>query len=270
VFLRLTSAEDDAADTIRPRLDAAEADVSRVHRVKAVKVTLNDGSPSESVFSLDRDVEKLDEAIGKIPSARLLVIDPVNAYMGKGIDTHRDAEVRQILAPLAELASRRRVAVVGVMHLKKGDAIALHRVSGSIGFVAAARIVWGFGEDPDTENRVMVAVKNNLAPLGYGLAYRIEAKDDTPRIVWQQGAVTLDAHAVLSVEPKGREGRGKRRNDAEAWLLNLLSNGEEVPVSEIIEAGRKVDFSWSTIERVKKSCGLRAVKRGRVWCWVLA
>jgi hypothetical protein len=82
--------------------------------------------------------------------------------------------------------------------------------------------------------------------------------------------VTLDAHAVLSVEPKGREGRGKRRNDAEAWLLNLLSNGEEVPVSEIIEAGRKVDFSWSTIERVKKSCGLRAVKRGRVWCWVLA
>jgi putative DNA primase/helicase len=185
------SAEDDAADTIRPRLDAAGADVSRVRRVKAVRVTLGDGAIGESVFSLERDLEKLDEAIGKIPDTQLLVIDPVSAYMGR-VDTHRDAEIRRVLAPLADLASRRRVAVVGVMHLKKGDTTALLRVSGSIGFVAAARVVWGFGEDPDVpETRIMVAVKNNLAPLGNGLAYRIEADGASPRIVWQQGAVTL-------------------------------------------------------------------------------
>jgi hypothetical protein len=264
------SAEDDAADTIRPRLDAAEADVSRVHRVKAVKVTLGDGTTGESVFNLERDIEKLDDAIGKIPSTQLLVIDPVSAYMGK-VDTHRDAEIRRVLAPLAELASRRRVAVVGVMHLKKGDTSALLRVSGSIGFVAAARVVWGFGEDPDApETRIMVAVKNNLAPLGNGLAYRIEATGEVPRIVWQQGIVTLDANAVLSAERGERNGRGERRADAEKWLLALLAPGEEIPVSEIMAAARNVQFSWRTIEQAKKECGVRAVKRGRTWAWVLA
>jgi hypothetical protein len=264
------SAEDDAADTIRPRLDAAGADVARVHRVKAVKVILSDGATGESVFSLERDLEKLDDAIGKIPSTQLLVIDPVSAYMGK-IDTHRDAEIRRVLAPLAELASRRRVAVVGVMHLKKGDTSALLRVSGSIGFVAAARVVWGFGESPDdADTRIMVAVKNNLAPLGNGLAYRIEATGEVPHITWQQGIVTLDANAVLSVERGERNGRGERRADAEKWLLALLAPGEEIPVAEIMAAARNVQFSWRTIEQAKKECGVRAVKRGRAWAWVLA
>ena len=264
------SAEDDAADTIRPRLDAAGADVSRVHRVKAVRVTLADGSTGESQFNLERDLEKLDEAVSRIPDTRLLVIDPVSAYMGH-VDTHRDAEIRRVLAPLSELASRRRVAVIGVMHLKKSDTSALLRVSGSIGFVAAARVVWGFGEDPDVaETRIMVAVKNNLAPLGNGLAYRIEAVSEVPRIVWQQGVVTLDANSVLSAERGDRNARGGRRADAEAWLLALLAAGEEKPVSEIMETARAAQFSWPTIERAKKECGIRAVKRGRTWVWVLA
>jgi len=264
------SAEDDASDTIRPRLDASGADVRRIHRVKAIRVNLSDGSTGESCFSVERDLERLEEAISKIPTTRLLVIDPVSAYMGR-IDTHRDAEIRRVLAPLADFASRRRVAVLGVMHLKKGDTGALLRVSGSIGFVAAARVVWGFGEDPDApEIRVMVAVKNNLAPLGNGLAYRIEAIGETPRIVWQPGNVTLDADAVLSVGRGEQYERGGRKKDAEAWLLGLLARGEEVLVSQIIEAAGKADFSWRTVESVKKSCGVRAVKRGRAWYWVLA
>ena len=264
------SAEDDAADTIRPRLDAAGADVSRIHRVKAVKVILADGSTGRSGFSLERDLEKLDDAIRKIPSANLLVIDPVSAYMGK-IDTHRDAEIRRVLAPLSEFASRRRVAVGGVMHLKKNETSALLRVSGSIGFVAAARCVWAFGQDPDhPTNRVMVAVKNNLAPLGDGLAYRIESTGETPRIEWQQGSVTLDANEVLSVERRDQHGRGERKSDAEKWLLALLGGGEEIPVSKLVKLAEQANFSWRTIERAKKECGVRPVKHGRAWSWVLA
>jgi putative DNA primase/helicase len=264
------SAEDDAADTIRPRLDAAGADVSHVHRVKAVKVTLGDGGTGESVFSLERDLEKLDDAIGKIPSTQLLIIDPVSAYMGR-VDTHRDAEIRRVLAPLADLASRRGIAVVGVMHLKKGDTSALLRVSGSIGFVAAARVVWGFGEDPDAaESRIMVAVKNNLAPLGNGLAYRIEATGATPRIVWQQGAVTIDANAVLSFDRGEHSERGSRRNEAEKWILDLLDSGNEIPFTEIIKKAKQAGFSQRTLERIKKSCGARSVKRNGIWHWVMA
>jgi hypothetical protein len=135
------SAEDDAADTIRPRLDAAGADVSRIHRVKMVKVVLSDGEPAESAFNLERDLEKLEDSVKKIPGTQAIVIDPVTAYVGR-IDTHRDSDVRRILAPLSELASRLRLAVFGIMHLKKSDTSALLRVSGSIGFVAAARVVW--------------------------------------------------------------------------------------------------------------------------------
>jgi putative DNA primase/helicase len=181
------------------------------------------------------------------------------------------SEIRRVLAPLAELAARRRIAVLGVMHLKKSETSALLRVSGSIGFVAAARVVWGFGEDPQTpETRVMVAMKNNLAPRSNGLAYRIEAIGATPHIAWQQGDVTLDADAVFSIGRGERNERGARRADAETWLLDLLAPGEEMPVSEIVAAAGKVQFSWRTIEEVKKECGVRAVKRGRVWAWVRA
>ena len=264
------SAEDDAADTIRPRLDAAGADVSRVHRVKAVRVTLADGNTGDSIFSLERDLEKLDEAIGKVPATQLIVIDPVSAYMGK-VDTHRDAEIRRVLAPLADLASRRRVGIVGVMHLKKADTSALLRVSGSIGFVAAARTVWGFGEDPDSPGtRLMVPIKCNLAQLGNGLAYRIESIGETPRIAWQRGAITLDANVALSAQRGEGPTRGARRADAEKWLLDLLTPGEEMPVARIMLEAATMSFSWRTIEQAKKECRIRAVKRGRGWAWVLA
>jgi putative DNA primase/helicase len=264
------SAEDDAADTIRPRLDAAGAEVSRIHRVKAVRVTLADGGTGESAFSLERDLERLEDALKKIPYANLLVIDPISAYMGR-VDTHRDAEIRRVLMPLAELAARRGVAVVPIMHLKKSETSALLRVSGSIGFVAAARVVWGFGESPDTpENHVMVAIKNNLAPLGNGLAYRIEACGEVARIAWQPGVVTLDANAVLSSDRGEKNGRGERKSDAEVWLVCMLPAGEEVPVYKIAEAAELANFSWRTIERVKKECGVRAVKHGQKWFWVRA
>jgi putative DNA primase/helicase len=262
------SAEDDAADTIRPRLDAAGADVSRVHRVKAVRVTLADGGTGESGFSLERDLEKLEDALKRIPSANLLVIDPISAYMGR-VDTHRDAEIRRVLMPLADLAARRGVAVKAVMHLKKSETSALLRVSGSIGFVAAARVVWGFGEDPDTpDNHVMVAVKNNLAPLGNGLAYRIEASAEVARIVWQQGIVTLDANSVLSSDRNERGGRGERKSEAEDWLLHMTPAGVEVPFHEISKAFELVTFSWRTLERAKKDNNVKVVKRGSKWFWL--
>jgi hypothetical protein len=265
------SGEDDANDTIRPRLDVAGADVSRVHRVKAVKVILSDGATGEAGFSLERDLEKLEDAVKKIPGTQALLIDPVNAYMGKA-DTHRDSDVRRILTPLAEFAARLRLAVIGVMHLKKSETSALLRVGGSIGFVAAARVVWGFGEHPDSpELRVMAPIKNNLAPLGYGLSYRIEAAGDVARVVWQPGDITISANDVLSSDRQdGKDHAGPKSKAAETWLLEMLKAGEEVPVSKIIKQAEGAPFSWRTVEQAKKDCGVRAVKRGRSWYWVIA
>jgi putative DNA primase/helicase len=126
-----------------------------------VRVILSDGQTAESAFNFDRDVEKLDAALANFPDVRLLVVDPVSAYVGT-IDTHWDAEIRRILSP--QLAAERKVAIAGIMHLKKSETTALLRVSGSIGFVAAARVIWGIGPDPEgPERRIMVPIKNNLA-----------------------------------------------------------------------------------------------------------
>jgi putative DNA primase/helicase len=264
------SAEDDPRDTQLPRLIAANANLSRIHRVKAVKVTLADGATGESQFNLERDIEKLDEALARIPNARLLIIDPVSAYMGK-IDTHRDAEIRRVLTPLGELAARRRIAVIGVMHLKKSETSALLRVSGSVGFVAAARVVWGFGENPDVPgSRVMVAVKNNLAAMGDGLSYSIESVGTVPRIAWQQGSVHVSADEVLASDPREKQRRGERQNEAEQWLCSLLGDGGEKNVTEIMASADKAGIAWRTLKRAKQDCGIRHVKRGREWFWVLA
>jgi hypothetical protein len=124
------SAEDDAADTIRPRLDAAGADVSRVHTLEAVRVQLTDGSLTEKAFNLETDCAALEVALRKHPDVRLIVIDPISAYLG-GVDSHSNAEVRGVLARLATLAAQHGVAVLCITHLRKsaGAAVSCHRVN---------------------------------------------------------------------------------------------------------------------------------------------
>jgi RecA-family ATPase len=112
------SAEDEAADTIRPRLDAAGADLSRVHVLDAVRVTLADGVLSEKCFSLETDIAALESALLQNPDVRLIVIDPLSAYLG-GTDSHSNAEIRGLLSPLGAMAARRGVAVSAITHLRK-------------------------------------------------------------------------------------------------------------------------------------------------------
>src|SRR5262249_9449873 len=109
------SAEDDAADTIRPRLDAVGADVFRVHTLDAVRVQLSGGSVTEKAFNLETDCTHLESALSQHPDVRLIVIDPRSAYLG-GTDSHSNAEIRGLLSPLAALAARCEVAVLAVTH----------------------------------------------------------------------------------------------------------------------------------------------------------
>ena len=145
----ILSAEDDAGDTIRPRLDAAGADVSAVYLISAVR---QGGGKGRRTFNLQADLALLEAAIGQIGNVRLVIIDPVSSYLGK-LDSHKNADVRGALEPLGDMASRLRVAVVSITHFSKGAGqSAVNSFIGSIAFVAAARAAFIVTRDPDSDN----------------------------------------------------------------------------------------------------------------------
>ncbi|HTH17370.1 MAG TPA: AAA family ATPase, partial [Magnetospirillum sp.] len=142
----LLSAEDDAEDTIRPRLDAAGADVHCIKLLHAVRHNYRENQ-KEALFSLATDLPALEAAILAVPDCRLVVIDPITAYLGD-TDSHKNAEIRGLIAPLAALAAKHGVAIVCVTHLNKsGSGPAIYRSIGSIAFVAAARAAWAVIKD---------------------------------------------------------------------------------------------------------------------------
>ncbi|HUZ47325.1 MAG TPA: AAA family ATPase [Terriglobia bacterium] len=262
------SAEDDAADTIRPRLDAAGADISRVHQLDAVRNVTADGKSAETEFNLERDVAALEDALRQT-GARLVIIDPISAYLG-GTDSHANADVRGLLKPLAKLASKYKAAVIAVTHLRKSAGAAIYRTMGSLAFAAAGRAVWGVVADPDDRaRRLFASIKQNLGPDGGGLAYRIETLDDVARIAWEPGAVSIDAN-ILMGGFETREDHSERREAAD-WLRDFLGNGPQ-PVPEIQRQSRQAGLSWITIRRAADSLGI--VKRksgfGAGWQWSLA
>ena len=220
------SAEDDAADTIIPRLTAAGADLSRVHIVSAVAT---DDQKSRRLFNLQSDLVTLEEAIARVGDVRLVIIDPVSSYLGK-VDSHKNAEVRTVLEPIGEMASRLRVAVVAVTHFSKGTGTsANHRIIGSIAFVAAARAAFIVSRDPDDENRrLFVPSKNNLGPDRDGLAFRIETRDVgrgiiAPAVSWDSEPVKRTADEILSAM-SGSGDRHTAKDEAKTFLQEALGS----------------------------------------------
>jgi 5S rRNA maturation endonuclease (ribonuclease M5) len=264
----MASAEDDPADTIRPRLDAAKADPSRVHLLEGVRVNQNNGSGSERPFQLGIGIAALEEALVRMPDVRLIVIDPISAYLGN-TDSNSNAEIRGLLSPLANLAARHRVAVLCVTHLRKSAGTAVHRAIASIAFTAAARASWAVAADPsDPERRLMLAVKQNLGPAIGGLAFRITTENGLPRLNWDKGAVNLTADDVFG-NVVGRD-EEDAQHQAESWLQTTLAKGP-VPPKEIEARAKSAGLSWATVRRAKEALGVVAEKSGYQggWRWRL-
>lgn len=269
----LLTAEDSANDVVGPRLDAADADSSHIARVNAVKVTLHDGASGESMFSLERDLLKLEETLKGHGGFKLIIIDPLTAYLGTKINSWRDTDVRALLTPVTDFAARTGIAIIGIMHMRKSETDAMLRVSGSIAFVAAARAVWGFGVDPDDDaQNVMVGVKCNLAALRSALAYKITSKKDgAPYLVWQKEPRTVDAEDVLGGSKKERRAGGEKAQEAAEWLRQRLGTGprpqEELEIEACCDAGIKV----GTLRRAKNLLKVKSIKTSLAgpWYWEL-
>jgi putative DNA primase/helicase len=129
----LITGEDGIADTVRPRLDAQSSDLTKIHQLK-----IKSGD-SERQFDIGAHLDQLREKIRELADVRLLIIDPLTAYLGD-VDPNKDSQVRGVLTPFATLAEGTRVAILAVMHLNKAAVMdVIYRVTGSVAFIAQAR-----------------------------------------------------------------------------------------------------------------------------------
>ena len=262
--------EDDPADTTVPRLTAEGADLSAIHQLIAVP-----DEKGRRAFDLSRDTDRLAKYLELHPLMRLVIVDPITACMG-GTDSHKNAEVRAALHPLGEVAQRYGVCVLAITHLNKGTGMkAMHRVTGSIAFTAAARVVFAVAKDesdPEGRRRLFVPVKNNLGndETGFSFGTQVVAISpliEAPRIVWGD-KVTITADEALSPPPPEAE-RGAL-DEAREFLTTLLAGGP-VSAEKVKREARGAGIAASTLKRAKRALKAKATKTGMRggWEWSL-
>ncbi len=264
----LVSAEDAAADTIRPRLDAAGADVSRVHLLTDIEDIDEKGVLRIRPWSMTSDGLDVLKSLVVKKQARLVVIDPMNAFFGPAVDSHRDQDVRTALAPLARLAEETEAALILIRHLTKaGGTNAITRGVGSIGIIGAARSAVLFAKDPSDPSerrRVMARSKGNLAPLWSSLAFELESANEEEhacsRVRWL--GVSDQSVARLLQEPVSAEERDELEEIAELLKQVVIDGGGSVPIANARKALSAAGYEMSsrTLRRARNKAGLETSK----------
>ena len=246
----IMSAEDGATDTLLPRLVNAGADLRVIHHFDSVIVKVG-AETQERLFRLKEDIEVLEEAVANT-KAQLVILDPLNGYLS-GVDSHKAAEVRSALAPLAAAADRTKTTMLTVAHLNKRDGgTPTYRVGGSIDFVAAARVVHAIAlESKESDRRLFLPLKNNLSRMPEGLGFQIVE----PGVVqWDLDPVTVDVWQALGADAKGRE--PSKLQAAIDFLSGFLASGPK-PAREVFGAAEEAGLgSDKLIYKAKATLGV--------------
>jgi hypothetical protein len=266
----LLSAEDSLADTIRPRLDAAGADTSKILAL----ATVPDENGHDRLLSIPEDLPLIEKGIRRV-GAGLLIVDPLMAFLSGDTNSHRDQDVRRALAPLAGLAERTGAAVLVIRHLNKAAANnPLYRGGGSIGIIGAARMAFVVGKDPQDENRrVLAPTKNNLAAPPKSLMFGLEeAVGGSVRVNWL-GQSEVSAKDLLAT-PQYQE-HADARSEAVEFLIEVLADGP-VAAKQVKEEAEDAGISERTLARAKKEERVISYREGETgergkdqWFWKL-
>lgn len=270
------SAEDSLADTIKPRLVAMGADLSRVFYINGQ--IGKDGK--KRPFDPATDMTELAETSKNYPGGiSFLLLDPVVSAIGAKTDSHKNSETRNALQPLLDFAEASRCAVLGVTHFSKGTAgrAPVDRVSGSLAFGALARVVMVASKvgDPDADSpRILIRAKSNIGASGGGFGYDLEPVTvgdgfDTTRVDWQ-GAIEGEAWQLLdAAEGKGEAAKPSALEEARQFLKARLERGEQ-PQSEITAAAMRAGIARMTLSRAAEE--IVAKRKGGFagkWFWSL-
>lgn len=271
------SGEDDPADTLVPRLALAGADMDKIFFVADVRA---DGKSRP--FDPARDMEALHRKLIEVGGVKLLVVDPVvSAITG---DSHKNAEVRRGLQPLADLAAAVDCALLGITHFSKGTGgrDPVERITGSLAFGAVARVVMVAARhleqsDDGGTKRLLLRAKSNIGPDDGGFGYdfeqaELESAPDifASHVIWGD-AVEGAARDLLAVaETVNDSGDGRALGEAKQFLSDFLSDGPQ-PVRVIRSEANDAGHSWATLRRAKTDLGVIPKKTGvkEGWEWSL-
>lgn len=265
------SGEDGIADTIIPRLTAADADLTRVHIIEG----LRDQRGNRRQFDPAANFSLLDEAAARIDGVSLLIFDPlINLIRG---DMHRANEVRQGLQMVVDFAEQHCCAVLGISHLSKGtsQSSVADRVIGSQAFSALARTVLVAGKAQNSEARVLVRPKSNVSIDSGGIEYFVEPivineQLETTCIRWGE-AVEGSAETILAdIERADGERPVSATQEACSFLEETLQAGP-VAINALMALAEERCISSASLRRAQKQLGIRSHKTGMQggWAWEL-
>ena len=242
------TAEDGLADTIKPRLLSADADCSKV-------LVIDDKDTPLTM----RDV-RLEQAIVET-NAKLVVLDPIQGFLGADVDMHRANEIRPVMKHIAELAEKYKCAIILIGHMNKSSmGKSAYRGLGSIDFQAAARSVLIVGRIKDEpEIRVVCQTKSSLAPEAKSLAFRLSEENGFEWI----GEYDVTADDLLSGTAKGT-----RKQAAIEFLENILANGP-MPHTELTELAKQKGIAERTLRSAKDELGIKSKRANNQWYWSL-
>lgn len=243
------TAEDGLGDTIKPRLLAAGADCSRV-------LVIDDREQPLTMLDV-----RLEEAIMQT-KARMVVLDPIQGFLGTDVDMHRANEIRPLMKRVAVLAEKYHCAIILIGHMNKNsNGKSSYRGLGSIDFQAAARSVLIVGRLKDEpETRIMCHVKSSLAPEGKSVAFRLDKETGFQWI----GEYDISADDLLSGDARGQKSRIEKE-----FLLDILADGG-MAQKKIEEEASKQGIKKKTLRNAKQELEIDSVKRGNQWFWILS
>lgn len=243
------TAEDGLADTVKPRLEKAQADCNNIFVIDETDVSLS---------MLD---ERIEQAILQ-EKAKLMILDPIQAYLGAKMDMNRANEARDMTKHLGQVAERTGCAIVLIGHMNKnaGGKVA-YRGMGSIDFFAVARSVLLVGRVKGQENRrAMIQIKNNLAERGHAKSFVL-----TDGVFTWKGDYDITEDELAG----GFAPKTSKQEEAKDLLVSLSCTTKEAAVSQIQEKARDRGISWRTMEMVKKELQIKSKKVNNAWYWIL-
>jgi AAA domain len=250
------TAEDGLADTIHKRATACEADLERFFVVPPSSLFPEDLQP----FSLARP-HLLSAAITE-RQAKLVILDPLTAFLGAEMDMHRANEVRPLMSKLVTIATEHHCAMVAIRHWTKAVGNrAAYRGQGNIDFLAAARSVLAVGESPEViDQRMMAQSKNSIEEKGISQVFEITNEG----FQWA-GTSSITADELSAAQPQRHK---KQRQNAMEWLKDFLKEGPQRSLL-VTESARAVGINEKALRRAKEALGVLAAKDATTWYWRL-